>query len=1027
MITSRKPLLFTVFMSILCMVRAEPIVTGHVDYLSIEDQEVVVEGRIISAEDNLGLPGVTVLVKGTDQGTVSDIDGNYRITVPAGDAVLVFSFIGFVEQEVAVENKSVINVTMLVDVQSLEEIVVVGTVMKRGDLTGAVTSIDGEKLQEIPTTNVNQAMSGRMAGVRIQNNPGPNGGASIQIRGNNSIQFGTNPIYVVDGLVIDGGFNMINPDDIASIEVLKDASSTALYGSRGSNGVVIITTKKGRSGEGKITYNGWVGFEEFSNLMPRMNAQQIYELRVDAYANTFMDENPGANRQSYIDNFITGENSIAFADYEQETYSSGQSYNWLDEIIRQGRQQNHTVSFSKGTNDGSYYVSLNYTDQTGLLKNSGYERISGKINVDQNVKPWLKIGTSTSYTKGAQSYIQGGVFSIANGANPLLAVNDSINYLRWADIESVDLYNPIRSLRIDGEGNQDRIMSSSYLNIKLGKGLNLRTTYSIDVMGQQDFWYTPKDIGQSLRNSTEGSASHRKDKWLNWQWDNSISYNYVNGRHELTSLAGFGMYQYNWNYNQINAAGFATDDFSYKYLGGAYNRDQWGMSSDFTTSSLMSFFGRANYSFGDKYFVTGTLRFDGSSRFGAGHKWGAFPSVALAWDVSRESFFNVGFVDKLKLRTGYGIAGNQNIPNFAYRSLYRPVITNNSLTYVSDGRLGNPVLEWEKQKQLNIGLDLAVLNSRITMAAEYFLINNEDLLMQRSLSSTTGYSNTIANVGALENKGVELTLTADVIRSNTFSWTLSGNISSAVNKITRLYGDVDAIYNRGGFTGVEIQREGNLFLGESLNSIYVYKFEKIAQESDMEALADMDFGGRIVRPGDIVPMDIDNNGIINNDDRYVVGNKDPKFYGGFTSDMRLGNFSLNTVFTYNYGAKRISYLYESFMYGSGVAAASTDMLDRWTPENTDTNVPRAYYAGGRYNMADVDLGVQDASFLRLSAATLDYTFDSQWTGKLGVENLRVYVTGSNLFVITKYKGYDPEGGDDYPMSRMWVTGLSVSF
>jgi hypothetical protein len=341
--------------------------------------------------------------------------------------------------------------------------------------------------------------------------------------------------------------------------------------------------------------------------------------------------------------------------------------------------------------------------------------------------------------------------------------------------------------------------------------------------------------------------------------------------------------------------------------------------------------------------------------------------------------------------------------------------------------LGNQDLRWEKQKQLNIGLDLAVLSNRIRFTFDYFTINNEDLLMQRTLSTTTGFSNVISNVGALENKGVEFTVSAELINTNGFVWSIAGNISSAKNKITKLYGDVNAIYNKGGYTGVEIQREGNLFLDESLNSIYVYKFDKIAQESDMDRISEMDFGGRIVRPGDILPVDIDNNGVINDDDRYVVGSKDPKFYGGFSTDLSYKNFSLNAVFSYNYGAKRISYLYEGFMNGGGMSAAHTDMRNRWTPENTNTDVPRAYNAGGRYNVGDVDWGVQDASFLRLSALTLAYNVPQAIISKAKVSNLRIYFTGNNMFVITKYKGYDPEGGDDYPMQKMFVAGLNIGF
>lgn len=992
-----------------------------------DDQSVTVTGTIRDGGEPL--PGVNILVKGSTTGTVSDADGRYTIEVPSSDAVLVFSFIGYATQEVRVGTQTNIDVSMEADVAQLGEVVVVGAVIKKSDLTGSVAELGGEKLSEIPTASVTQAMTGRMTGVLVQNSAGVSGGASIKIRGNNSIQYGTNPIFVVDGLIMDGGFNLINPNDIESINVLKDASATALYGSRGANGVVIITTKKGKKGEAKVTYDGWFGIQKFKH-MPRLDAKGIFDLRVDAYANAYMDANPGADRQAYINNSILDPNtSIAFAPYEFDTYNSGKSYNWLDEVTRDGAQQNHSVSVSKATDEGSYFVSFNYANNKGLMENSEYNRITGRVNLEQNVKPWLKIGTNTTYARSHENYVQGGVFGIANGANPLLPI-DTAKYLKWAGLVDINLYNPIRSLEIEGDGYQSRLLSANYVNIKVLKKINVRSTISVDLMDQKDLWYTPRGIGQSERNSTFGLAQHRNDHWFNWQWDNTITYDVLTGDHNLNVLGGFSMQQTNWDYNQVDAAGFASNELGYKYINPAYIRDKWQLASDFVTSSLMSYIGRANYSYKDKYFATVTARYDGSSKFAKGNKWGLFPSVALGWNFAEEQFFqnlNADFISFAKLRAGYGVVGNQNIPNFSPWTLYVPKFTNNTVVYDKTGRLGNPDLRWEKQKQLNVGLDLTMFNNKINFSVDYFTINNEDLLMQRTLSTTTGFTNIISNVGEMQNKGIEISASAKVLNTGGFVWSVAGNISSAKNKVTKLYGDVTRIYNQGGFTGVEIQREGNLFVGESINSIYVYTFDKIAQESDMDYVSTVDFGGRIVRPGDILPKDIDNNGIINDDDRTVVGTRDPKFYGGFSTDMSYRNFSLNAVFTYNYGGKRISYLYEGYMGGTGMYAAHEDMLDRWTPTNTNTNVPRAYSGSGRYGYGETSLGIQDASFLRLSALTLAYNVPSTILDRAKISNLRIYFTGSNLFLSTKYKGYDPEGGDDYPMHKMFVAGINLGF
>lgn len=999
-----------------------------VSFHSIEafsQEPIKVTGQVRSKDDSSPIPGASVTVKGSKIGTSTNADGRFILNAAPG-SVLIFSIIGYQSQEIPAGNQ-VMNVSLFPLSNDLEEITVVGGTIRKKDLTGAVGSISEQTIKELPVTSINQAIQGRIPGVLIQNNnPRPGAGATIKVRGNNSIQYGANPIYVIDGLVIEDGFNTVNPDDIASIDVLKDASATAIYGSRGANGVVLITTKKGKSGEGKVEYSGWTGIQSFTKNVPYLNAQQIVDLRVDAYANKYMDDNPTADRQAYI-NTLLAANSPAFGADELSVYRQGQSYNWLDQITRDGVQQNHTATFSKGTDQGSVYISFNYTNQKGLLETSSYKRYGGQINLDQKIKPWLKVGTSTNFSRTNESYIDGGVFNIAANANPLLPVNDTTAYLSWKGIQSTDLYNPVRSLNIDGKGNQSRLLTTNYISATVIPGLTLRTGVSLDARSQDYFNYIPKSLGQSLRNSTSGSATQKKESWMNWQWDSSVAYDKTAGKNNFSGLVAFGLSQNNYNYSQVNASGFATDDFSYKYLGGAYLKDQFQLSSDFVTTSLISYIGRFNYNYDGKYFATLTARYDGSSKFGNGNKWGVFPSLALAWDMSKEDFFKGLNLDALKLRAGYGIAGNQNISNFAYNSLYRPTFTNNSVTYVSDGRLGNANLKWEKQKQLNLGVDVGVLKNRLTISGDYFIIHNDDLLMQRSLSTTTGFNNTIDNVGSLLNKGAELNINAKLIDQKDLQWNFSLNVSSYKNKITKLYSSVDAIYNYGGFTGVEIQREGNLFLGESLNSIYTYKFDKIAQQSDMDRIKNINYGGRVIHPGDIIPVDINGDNKIDDADRVVVGKKDPKIYGGFSSNVTYKTITLNAVFNYNYGGKAINYLYEGLLGGTGEYAGHTDELNRWTPQNTNTDIPRAYRGTGRYAIGETDYSVQNSSFLRMAALTLAYNFNSDFLKRAKMSNLRLYVTGSNLLTITKYKGYDPEGGDAYPTSKMFVAGINVGF
>lgn len=978
----------------------------------------------VTDNENLPLPGATVIVKGTQTSTVTDIDGSYKLSNVKTGSTLEFSFIGFTPLSISASS-SVVNASLKPSSQELNEIVVVGAKIKRSDLTGAVGNVDGKKLTETPTSNVVQAMQGRAAGVYVQQSSTPGGNASIKIRGNNSIQFGTNPIFVVDGLIIEGGFDSINPNDIANIDILKDASSTAIYGARGANGVVVITTKKGTKGEGKINFDTWVGLSEFSKTLPLMNGQQLFDLRVDAFANQYMDKNPGADRAAYI-NQIKSDGSTVFAPYELDSYRNGKSYDWLNEITRTGVQTNYNLSFSGGGDKGSYFMSFNYADEDGLLKDSSFKRYNGKVNLTQDVKSWLQVGTNTTFSRSIATYIEGSAFGNALGANPLLPIDPNATYLKYGDVLNSDAYNPIKSLTIDNTSSKNRLMSSNFINIKPSSALSLRTTFSVDITDQANFSYQPIDTGQSIRNSANGDANHYRYSELNYQWDNTITYAKTIGKHDFSALGAFSIQKNTNNYTQVDARGFASDDFTYMYLNGASQKQDFTLGSDFVTTSLMSYTGRLNYSYDKKYFATVTTRLDGSSRFGPNNKWGTFPSVALGWDISKDFLQSVESIKLLKLRGSYGIAGNQNIPNYSYVSKFRPVYTNGTVVYQPSGYLGNPDLQWERQKQFDFGLDFATSNNRLSMTLDYFNIKNDNLLMVIGVTKLSGFGSQVDNVGEMVNKGLEFSANYKILKENDFNWDISANISSAKNKVTALYGDTSAIYNKGGYTGVEIQRTGNLFVGKSINSIYVFQFDKIAQTSDMADISKIDFGGRTVKPGDIVPVDRNKDGKIDDNDRYVVGNTDPDAYGGFATDFSYKGFGLNAVFAYSIGGKRISSAYESYMSSGGMSAAHTDLLDRWTPEHTDTNVPRAYYGGGRFNSYETSLAIQNASFLRLNALTLSYNLPSQLLDRAYLKNMRLYVTGSNLFTATKYKGYDPEGGDGYPSSRMFVLGLNVS-
>ena len=928
-------------------------------------QSVKIEGSVRDSQTDELLPGVNVMVKGSSVGAMTNIDGAFSITVQKS-SVLEFSFIGYEKQEYEVKGNAKIQVELNPVGIAMDEVIVVGASMKKSDLTGSVARVTDKTLQQIPTADLNTALQGKVAGVFIQNSAKPGEAASIKIRGNNSIQYGTSPIYVIDGLLVDQGFEMLNPNDIATIDVLKDASATAIYGARGANGVVVITTKKGQKGKARVTYDGWYGSQSFSKEMPLINGSQLHDLRVEAYINEFNNTTnlPPARREKYIkDNFLstTVPPNTIFTEDEMEAYLSGKTYNWLDAVTQNAYQQNHAVSFSGAGDKGSYFMSFNYNQQEGLMKNVSYERYTGKINLDQMVKPWLKVGTNTTFVyQVGHPVADDNTFPVALRADPLLPISGEYWYMKYGTEESQSNNNPIRDLNVVRDANQARLMSSNFININPIKGLDIRSTFSIDYMSKEDYTYYSTETTQSYKASADGQAKHRKDKMLNWQWDNTVSYKtLIKEKHRISAVLGANMSYYSQNWNSLDVKGFGNDFFSYKAIAGASKKEDFGVNSDFWTYSMASVFLRAGYVYDSRYYVTFTGRYDGSSKFGTNNKWGFFPSVSASWNITGEEFMqSQNVINNLRLRVGYGLAGNQNIPNYGYQTLYDVRATLGTSALINWGRYGNPDLRWEKQKQINVGLDYGMFNDRLSFTLDLFHIDNEDLLMTISKSPSSGYLDQLANVGTLRNRGIEFSINATPIRTKDWNWNIGFNISADRNKIIKLDGQAQEIYKLGGMSNNEIQTEGNLFVGESLNTIYMYLFDRIIQESDMDYVNSLELGSRTAQPGDILPLDRDHNGIINDKDRTVVGVKDPKFYGGIHTTVSWKGLELTLVGNYSYGAKKTSFLYNSLVTSDGRSAAHKDILNRWTPENTNTLIPRAYHAFSGFGYGSTSLCLQ---------------------------------------------------------------------
>lgn len=1010
--------------------------------------QTLITGQVVDQNSD-PLIGASVKIKDTSTGVPTDIDGNFKLNVKIG-ATLVVSYIGYETKEVKVPASGRMKVVLDEDANHIDGVVVVGVLMKKSDLTGAVSHIDDEVLREKPVTNINEALQGRVAGVSINKGITPSDDSSIRIRGTNTINSGSSPIYVVDGLVMDnqfGFYNSINVNDVESIEILKDASATALYGARGANGVVVVTTKKGRKGEGQVSYDGWISFSTMGHRPKTMTGPQLFDLRAEAYANGFAYNNPTASdaeKKQYWNDVVMGSNTV-FSDEEFAGYRNGKTYDWLKEVTKTGIEHNHSVSFSKGTHSTNLYASLGYSSLDGVVKGTKQDKYYGRINAEANIKPWLKIGTNTAYTYVKDDITDGSVYNNAlTLSNPLIdftpyksdATRHKTEYLttyyRVRSGETNNNFNPFNSMEIQVDRERYHFTSSNYLNINPMRGLNFRSTLAFNRAEQSWNQFIPTGIQQAIRHyGGYNYATQQRFGETQWQWDNTLSYETkISNVHNVNAFIGTSASRYSYKELKANGRNFPGNELGYNVLQSSADLETRGISSDWQANALMSYVGRVNYNYDYRYFITLTGRYDGSSKFADGHRWGFMPSFSLAWDATNEKFFpRQPYITRLKLRGGYGVVGNQDIGNYLYATLYTPQQSNGVPFYGTDGRRGTPALTWEKQKQSNVGIDLGFFDNRLNVSMDLYFITNSNLLMSHTLATTSGYKYTTENIGELENKGFELTIGATPIRTKDFEWNINANLSLDRNKVTKLYSGLNQILNG-------LDRQGNIFVGKSLSNIYAYKSGGIANENNRELWEKIDFNGRTVGLGDLFVLDISGpdgkpDGVIDSHDRYVYGNTDPKVYGGFSTDLTWKGLSLNALFNYSLGGHRISSYYEGLISSTGESYASPDLLDRWTPNNTNAYFPRVM-AGTegytKFTAGETDRYIQNSSYLRLATLTLAYNLPKHWVKRARMNSARIYFSAGNLFTATKYKGFDPEMGDyNYPPTKSYTIGLNFSF
>ncbi len=1007
--------------------------------LMISALQQTISGKVTDGENGDPLPGVNVLAKSTTTGTVTDIDGNYRLTVNDEVTTLVFSSIGYVSEEVEINGRSAINLTLMPNVQSLDEIVVVGYgTQQKSDMTGSIGSVDKEVFQQLAPTNLQQGLAGRVAGVNVTQNSGrPGGRPVIRIRGNSSVTGPNEPLYVVDGVILPvtslsngtSPIDFLDPGNIESIEVLKDASATAIYGARAANGVILVTTKAPRHDGGRLTYDGSFSMGVLPSKIDLLNSEEFLLVENLAYQNAEKYGLAG----SAIDPATKRTDPRLFDAVGNPLYDT----DWQEEGFRTAISNRHNLAYSGGDEKSSYAFNLGYRNEEGILLKSSLERFSGRLMIDTQVKDWLTVGTSLNYS--AQNESQPKAVG-AGGITPTRSILQAppIIPVRYPDgtfgrtLDYPGMEGGAQPVRLVNETkrllNSANTIGNAYANIKLAEGLTFRSTVGVNLIDQEVNYYA----GDQLQFISEnGEASISDERLTSWQYENYLTYETsITEKHVFTGLLGTSWQRVSSFSSSASAQDFLDDYFEFNNLGVASNPRP--PTSGTNAYSLNSYFARINYTINSKYLATLTGRVDGSSRFSENNKYALFPSGALGWRISEENFMqDVPAISNLKLRTSYGLTGNSEIPN--YRTVaglgnYSYIIGGERVSGIGLDRMANPDLKWEKSSQFDIGVEIGFLDDRISLEGDVYYKRTDDMLLDAPVPATSSYSTVIRNIGSMENRGVELALRATNIIKANFSWSTSFNISMNRNEVLKLTGGQDIIQGGNPVTGNRIIREG-----EAVNSFY--GFVQLGTWNTDEA----DQAAQYNRlPGDIRYQDINNDGAINDQDRVIIGNGLPDGYGALINTFTYKNLELMVDIQFMYG-NDVSYDTKATSQDrTGITNVFADVLNAWTPDNQDTFVPEIRPTAAYRDRQTSTGRIYDGSFFRGRNVMLAYTVPSNTISKWGISNLRVQASIQNFFLLTDYPGYDPEvssstenfsqGVDlySYPKPRVFQLSLSCT-
>ncbi|TZF81003.1 TonB-dependent receptor [Pedobacter sp. BS3] len=948
-------------------------------------QAEIIKGKVTAQSDNGPLPGTTVAVKSTGKKVVTDANGNYQIEAGNND-MLVFTSVGFITREIPVSGKTTVNAVLASAITNLEEVVVVGYgTQKKKDITGAVASVDRKRLEDLPNTNFAQALQGAVAGVSIdQSSAGAEGNSNdIQIRGSNSITASNTPLIVLDGIIYNGSISDINPTDIESIEVLKDASSAAIYGSRGSNGVILITTKKGTRGKPTITYDGFYGIQHYANLPDMMSPEEFYQFK--------QTREPGVITAS-----------------EQAVYSSKNFPNWADLVTRTGQRTQHSLGVSGGSENTRYYLSGTYLGVKGIAINDDFKRVSTRVNVESNVTKWLTFGTNTQLSYNNRSGLPA-TFAGEYGAftfNPLTTAynpDGSPTIYPWP--EDTFFANPLAPTLASNDDETYKVLTNNYLNIDLPfiKGLSYRLNTGIEYTSREQKTYYGMNTRTGVQN--KGSLGTRNNLENNLLIENILNYNRTFGKHTI-SFTGLYSYQYDVNKaDTLDATGFPNDVLTYYQANVALSALP---AAGYTKETLISQMARINYSYDSRYLLTLTGRRDGFSGFGENYKYGFFPSVALGWNISNEKFFNTKWVSNLKLRLSYGSNGNQAVG--AYRTLAamleRSYVNGSSTApgYIPK-TLANPNLRWETTNTANLGVDFGLLNGRIQGSLDVYSARTHDLLLKRLISSVHGSSSIVQNLGKTANKGLDLSLNSINMKTESgFSWNSNATFAFVRNKILDLYGDG------------KNDTLNTWFIGQPINVNFDYIYAGVWQLDEATEAAKYN-----AKPGYAKVVDLNHDGLINPRDKTIIGSRQPDFIWGLGNTFAYKNFTFYVFMQGVQGTSRSNPLLIDDV-NSGVRY-NTVKKNWWTPDNP-TNEYYANVVGANTAPAHI---FQSDSYLRVKDISFSYDIPQKVLRDIHVNKLRVYVNARNLFTITKWTGMDPELTDQkgIPLQKEFIFGLNI--